>query len=138
MVVSKAQSTRVEAESITGKINRSIVKRNVMTVPYSVSKRGMSDQLWDIIDDAKLAEKEWWHGDPWVVNKLLTDLNYEAIYDTIPGARMGQDYLVGLASLCNDKDGMYYTTPIYDIPVVQKKHKLKLHTVRTVLGVLKL
>ena len=132
----KSQSTRVEAESIAGNITRSIVKRNVMTVPYSVSKRGMSDQLWDIIDDARLSEKEWWSGDPWVVNKLLTDLNYEAIYDTIPGARMGQDYLVGLAALCNEKEGMYYTTPLYDIPVVQRKPKVQTHTVRTVLGVL--
>lgn len=132
----KTQTTIVEAKSITDKITRTIVKRNVMTVPYSVSKRGMSDQLWDIIDDAKLQEKEWWEGDPWVVNKLLTDLNHEAIYDTIPGARVGQDYLVSLAMLCNDKDGMLYTTPIYDIPVVQKKPRVTVNTVQTVLGVL--
>lgn len=132
----KSQTSHVEAESIAGKIDRKIVKRNVMTVPYSVSKRGMSNQLWDIIDDARLHEKEWWEGDPWVVNKLLTDLNHEAIYDTIPGARMGQDYLVGLAQLCNDKDGMKYTTPIYDIPVVQKKPKRKTDRVSTVLGAL--
>lgn len=132
----KTQSTTLEAKSITGKITRTIVKRNVMTVPYSVSKRGMSDQLWDNIDDARLQEKEWWEGDPWVVNKLLTDLNYEAIFDTIPGARIGQDYLVSLAMLCNDKDGMLYTTPIYDIPVVQKKPRVTVNTVQTVLGVL--
>jgi DNA-directed RNA polymerase len=132
----KTQGTHIEAHSIRGKITRSIVKRNVMTVPYSVSKRGMSDQLWDIMDDAKLQEKEWWNGDPWVVNKLLTDLNYEAIYDTIPGARLGQDYLVSLANLCNDKDGMIYKTPIYNVPVVQKKPRMDTNTVQTVLGTL--
>lgn len=132
----KRQLTNIEANSIAGKITRSIVKHNVMTVPYSVSKRGMSDQLWNIIDDAKLQEKEWWEGDPWVVNKLLTDLNHEAIYDTIPGARVGQDYLVELAIQCNDGDGMKYLTPIYDIPVVQKRPKSKLNRVDTVLGTL--
>ena len=132
--VIKRQTTHIEATSITGKITRTIVKQNVMTVPYSVSKRGMSDQLWDIIDTAKLHEKEWWEGDPWVVNRLLTDLNHEAIYDTIPGARIGQDYLVSLAMLCNDKEGMLYTTPIYEIPVVQKKPKVVTTEVETVLG----
>lgn len=132
----KRQSTQREAKSLVGNISRSIVKRNVMTVPYSVSRRGMSQQLWDIIDDARLQEKEWWEGDPWVVNKLLTDLNHEAIYDTIKGAKVGQDYLVALADLCNGKDGMYYTTPIYDIPVVQKKPRMKSDQVKTVLGML--
>lgn len=117
-------------------ITRSVVKRPTMTVPYSVSKRGMSQQIWDTLDSATLIEKEWWEGDKWIVNKLITDLAHEAIYDTIPGAKIGQDYLVSLAALCNDSEGMLYTTPIYDIPVVQKKPRVKVTLVQTVLGFL--
>jgi DNA-directed RNA polymerase len=134
----KSQSTWREAQSIAGKITRKHTKRNTMTVPYSVTKRGMQDQLWDLIHDAQIEEKEWWEGDPWVVNKLLTDLNHDAIYETIPGAKIGQDYLVALAALCNKKDGMMFTTPIYDIPVVQKKPRTEVKRVRTQLGFLQL
>ena len=135
----KIQSTHVEAASIAGKITRKHTKRNTMTVPYSVSKRGMSQQIWDFMDEDKLAGTIWWKGDPWIVNKLLTDLNYTCIYDTIPGAKIGQDYLVDLAKLNNDAgEGMKFYTPMYSIPVVQKKPRVKVQRVRTPLGALSL
>ncbi|MBD3842166.1 MAG: hypothetical protein IE909_09820, partial [Campylobacterales bacterium] len=72
-------STKVEAESLKGKITRNMTKRNVMTVPYSVTIQGMREQNWDVMDEAKLKQKQFWEGDSWVVNYLLTYLIHEAI-----------------------------------------------------------
>jgi len=125
-----------EASSISGKITRSIVKRNVMTVPYSVTMKGMSNQPWDSIDTATTEGVEFWEGEKWIVNKLLTQLNHRAIYDVVQGARIGQDYLVSLSKLL-DKQAEW-VTPLYSFPIKQTSLKTKEKRVQTVVGTLNL
>ena len=128
----RVHSTKEEALSIKGKITRSLVKRNTMTVPYSVTMRGMSDQIREELDDAKFKGKQFWNGDQWIVEKLLTMLNHKAIYDTVNGARIGQEFFKNIVKLL-DKPAVWYT-PIYNFPVFQPSLKTEKVRVDTLLG----
>lgn len=130
--VEKSVYTEAIAKSMIGKITRSIVKRNVMTVPYSVTRKGMSNQLWDKIDEAILKGKEFWEGDKWVANKLLTTLNHTAIYDTIDGAKQGQEYLVELSRALDEP--AQWKGVLYDFPLKQTSLELKESRVSTIYG----
>lgn len=129
-------STRVEAKSLEGKVTRSMTKTNVMTVPYSVTMRGMKMQNWATMDKLALEGKKFWEGDEWVVNYILTELNYESIFEIVKGARIGQQYLRELASLL-DEPALWHT-PIYNFPVRQPVFKKKAVRVKTPLGTLEL
>ncbi len=126
--------TREEANSMIGNFTRSMTKSNVMTVPYSVSMRGMKMQNWGVMDDMKLKGKQFWTGDEWIVNFLWTTLTHEAIFDIVKGARAGQEYLKDVARLL--KDVAIWHTPIYNLPVMQPAFKNKESRVQTVLGTL--
>jgi len=130
--VSRVVSTKIEANSCIGHITRSLVKRNTMTVPYSVTLRGMSDQLKDELDELKFKNKVFWQGDKWVVEKLLTLLNHRAIYDTVEGARIGQEYFKDVVGLL-DTPAVWYT-PVYTLPVFQPSFKVETVQVATLLG----
>jgi DNA-directed RNA polymerase len=130
----KSEYAEPVAKSMIGNITRGIVKRNVMTVPYSVTRQGMSNQIWDKIDEATLKGKEFWTGSRWVANKLLTQLNHTAIYEIIDGAKKGQEYLVGISKLL-DKPATWNGV-LYDFPVRQTALSLKEKRVKTVYGAL--
>ena len=130
----KSEYTDPVAKSMIGKVTRSIVKRNVMTVPYSVTRQGMSNQLWDVIEDAKLKRKEFWEGSPWIANKILTQLNHTAIYEIIDGAKKGQEYLVDISKLLDVP--ATWTGVLYDFPIRQTALSLKEKRVQTVYGTL--
>lgn len=118
--VERSVGTHVEARSLCGKVTRKLTKRNTMTVPYSVTLRGMYDQLREEFSDAKLRGKIFWEGDEWVATKLLADLNYKAIYEVVQGARLGQDYLKEVGkSLSQENTGIIYKTPFFNFPVRQ-------------------
>lgn len=127
-------STSEEATSMIGNFTRKMTKPNVMTVPYSVSMRGMSQQNWDIMNEMTLSGKNFWKGDAWVVNKIWTQLVHESIFDIVKGARAGQEYLKEVARGLTDV-AMWHT-PIYNIPVIQPAYKSILRRVRTLLGTL--
>ena len=130
--VERVSHTKEEATSMIGNFTRSMTKTNVMTVPYSVSMRGMTLQNWDTMDDMKLKGKDFWKGDEWVVNKLWTELTYESIFEIVQGARAGQEYLKDVARLL--KDVALWHTPIYNFPVMQPSFRNKESKVSTVLG----
>ncbi len=134
--VEKVVHTKEEAESLKGNFNRSLTKRNVMTIPYSVSLRGMKMQNWDVMDDMKLQGKAFWKGDEWVVNYLWTTLTYESVYEIVKGARAGQEYLKEVVGKL--KEPAMWHTPIYNLPVFQALFKSKEMRIKTVLGTLSL
>lgn len=96
----------------------------------------MSNQIWDKIDEAILKGKEFWEGDKWVCNKLLTQLSHEAIYDTIEGAKRGQEYLVEV-SRGLDSPAMWLGV-LYDFPIKQTSLTLKETRVDTLYGKLQI
>ena len=129
-------TTKVEADSLKGNFTRSMTKRNVMTIPYSVSLRGMKMQNWDVMDDYKLKGKVFWKGDDWVVNYLWTTLTHESVYEIVKGARAGQAYLKEVVGKL--KEPALWHTPIYNLPVLQVVNKEEITRVKTILGTLQL
>ena len=125
-------STSIEARSLKGNITRSIVKRNTMTVPYSVTFRGMQDQLRAELEDLKFSGKQFWDGELWVVVRLLATLNHRAIYETVKGARLGQEYLKEVSKLTDEVAS--WVTPIYGLPVMQPSYKMDITRVNTLMG----
>jgi len=132
--VEKTLPTRIEGESLKGKVTRSMTKPNVMTVPYSVTLRGMKLQNWDVMDKLRQEGKVFWQGDEWIVNYLFTQLNYESIFEIVKGARLGQQYLKEVAGLLEGT--ALWHTPIFGFPVRQLAFKRKEFRVKTPLGTL--
>jgi len=134
--IEKTVPTKAEATSMIGNFTRSMTKKNVMTVPYSVSMRGMKMQNWDTMYDMTLKGKKFWEGDEWVVNYLWTTLTHESIFEIVKGARAGQEYLKDVVRLLEDATLWY--TPIYGLPVYQALFKSKQMRVQTILGTLQI
>jgi DNA-directed RNA polymerase len=133
--VERVVETKEEAESLAGKITRKLTKRNTMTLPYSVTLRGMYDQLREEFKDARIQGKIFWEGDEWIATKLLADLNHRAIYEVVEGARLGQEYLKEVGSNLADTDKIVeYTTPLYNFKVVQRSFKQIKKRVKTYFG----
>ena len=117
------ESTVALADSIKGKITRSLTKRNTMTQPYSVTKFGMFEQLKVELSELEDNGKKFWIGENWLMTKLLTDLNARAIDETVKGAKVGQMYLKGVtADLVKQGKWVFYTAPLTSFPVLQKVH----------------
>lgn len=130
-------STRIEAKGLAGKITRKLTKRNTMTTPYSVTDRGMFDQVKELLDEDEADGNIWWQGDKWIVAKLITVLNIQAIAEVVKGATDGQKYIKEKTKEITD-EGNYlrWKSPIYDLPMVQQMMKFTEHRLRTEMGVL--
>lgn len=113
------------ADSLKGKLDRNICKRNTMTQPYSVTMRGMQDQLKETFKELEEKGKKFWVGEIWQVSKLVASMNQEAIDTLVKGAKVGKDFIRHITGLCASKNqGLLYTTKI-GFPVYQKNVKCK-------------
>ena len=131
----KSTSTRIEAKGLKGNITRKLTKRNVMTTPYSVTDRGMFDQIKELLDEDEADGNVWWQGDKWVVAKLITILNIQAIAEVVEGATKGQHYIKEQTrTIVRDGGYLRWNSPIYELPMIQKVTKFKEHRLRTELG----
>jgi DNA-directed RNA polymerase, mitochondrial len=137
----KSCSTITEANDLQGNISRKLTKRNVMTVPYSVTKRGMFDQVRELLDELEDNNKHFWKGDKWIVAKLLVDLNSRGISEIVKGASIGQTFVKNVVRnfyLNNEDKPLVWKTPFFSFPVIQWKNKTAQKRVKTVLGNLSL
>jgi len=135
--VNKTESTITEANDLQGNVTRKLTKRNVMTVPYSVTKRGMYDQVRELLDEMEDNEEVFWKGDKWIVARLLVELNKKAIDSVIKGASTGQDFVKSIIHDYYEEETekpLVWTTPYYHFPVVQWKTKTSKERIKTVLG----
>jgi DNA-directed RNA polymerase len=131
--VDKVYDCRQEkADLIKYGISRSMVKKNVMTIPYSVSMIGMSKQNRDTLDELELYGKQFWRGEKWIVNRLLTESINRTAYKLLQGAKEGQAYLKEVMKHTTAVATWY--TPIFDLPVKQKSMRSKAYSVKTELG----
>ncbi len=133
----KEVSTIVEANDLQGNVTRKLTKRNVMTVPYSVTTRGMYNQVREILDELEDDDKKFWKGEKWVVAKLLIELNKRAISEIIGSATVGQEYIKDVLHDLYSKGyngSITWKTPIYKFPVIQWARRLRRHRINTVLG----
>lgn len=104
---------RPTGDSLAGKINRSITKSNTMTQPYSVTIRGMQDQLRILFTDYENIGKKFWVGESWVVSRLLADVHQRSIDEVVKGAKRGKDFIKAItAKVASRNKGLLYTTPM--------------------------
>jgi len=128
-------TTHREALSIRGKITRKLTKRNVMTQPYSVTARGMYEQVYELLSDHEDNNTVFWEGDKWIVATLIARLNDKAIAEIVKGAKIGQTFIKEvLKQALKEEDNAFWKTPIYDFPVLQRIKREKRQQLRTPLG----
>lgn len=129
------RNTDLEAVSLRGKINRKLTKRNVMTQPYSVTDRGMYEQLYELLSEYEDSNKVFWSGDKWVVATLLAKLNAKAIGEVVEGATRGQKFIKAvLRASLKEADDAFWFTPIFNFPVLQRIKRETKQRLRTPLG----
>lgn len=133
--VEHTKNTLIEAQSIKNNIDRSLTKRNVMTQPYSVTKRGMYEQVYDLLSDYEDNNKVFWKGEKWIVATLLAKLNDRAIGEIVKGARRGQIFLKQvLKEALKTTDEAFWYSPIYNFPIIQRIKRERKQRLRTPLG----
>ncbi len=116
---------RIVGDSLAGNINRSISKRNTMTQPYSVTMRGMQEQLKETFTEIEETGNKFWRGEIWQVSRLLAGIHQESIDEVVEGAKKGKEFIKTITELCAKKNkGILFTTDI-GFPVYQKNVKSK-------------
>lgn len=134
----RVASTEIEARSLEGKVHRGLVKRNVMTQPYSVTMHGMFDQLRELFDASEANGDVFWRGEKWIAIRLLVLLNSRAISEVVKGASIGQQYIKELAREINlENKPLQWETPIFKFPVIQTQTKNKMRRIKCALGKIK-
>lgn len=122
--VIEVKNTYKISEHLKDKVTRTMVKRNVMTVPYSVTPRGMYFQLKDIFDEDKAnGGNLFYKGEEGATLKLISYVTDKAIARVIKGSKVGQEFIVDrVKDYYNDKDNLkkplYWITPM-GFPVFQ-------------------
>jgi len=104
------------------KIQRKMVKRNVMTIGYGATKGGMGqqakDDIPDIFEDARWIPGGWhfWFG----------ALVYDTCYEHLDGPANMLRMFRSVADKCNSRDEfLSYDTPHTDFPVIQNYRKAR-------------
>lgn len=113
-----------------GKIDRSLAKRNVMTVPYGATKIGMRDQLLDELQKRYAANGVSYLGNVSVEFQACTYLAnkmWEAIGQVVIGARKVMDWLQEVARVvASAEKPITWTTPAgYVVHQAYYKESLK-------------
>lgn len=101
-----------------------------MTQPYSVTVRGMQDQLKDLFTEYENVGKKFWVGESWVVSRLLADVHQRSIDEVVKGAKRGKDFIKAITGrIAGRNKGLLYTTPmgftIYQKNVRSKEFRLE-------------
>ena len=131
----KTVNTQLEASSLKGNVTRKLTKRNVMTTPYSVTPRGMFDQVKDLLTADELDGNIWWKGDKWVVAKVLADVNARSIGKVVEGAIKGQLYIKSITQAMTSKEEyLKWSSPIFNLPMLQRVPKELQKRIRTPFG----
>ena len=114
------------AKAWLGKVDRSLAKRNVMTVPYGVSMFGMKEQLKTEIGKRGsdfLPENV----DEWKSIHYLSLVMYESIGEVVIAARQAMTWLQGVAHVVSQTGKAFsWTTPAgFLVHQHYKKQKVK-------------
>lgn len=93
------------AQRWVGKMTRKHAKRNTMTVPYGVTRRGMRDQLFAELKDSEPEHRA-------LDAEYLAACNFEAIGNVVVAARQAMDWLREAAKVAADTAlPVSWTTP---------------------------
>lgn len=128
IIDSDAAAGHEVAQRWVGKMSRKLAKRNTMTVPYGVSKRGMRDQLF-----SELANSDSKHRA--ADADYLSACNHQAIGDVVVAARLAMDWLKEAAKVAASNGlPVRWTTPAGFLAVQDYREELGDELDFTVLG----
>ena len=122
-----------------GKISRSVVKRNVMTVSYGATRYGMLEQLKEDMHKATDGKFRQWLGVPDGVQdfehlKYLSELIIKHIGTTVEAAPKVMGWLMTCAHIVSENGlPVRWTTPA-GLPVMQSYRKVKERRLDTTIG----
>ncbi|MHC4917261.1 MAG: DNA-directed RNA polymerase, partial [Planctomycetota bacterium] len=106
----------------SGLLDRAIVKRQVMTLPYGATKHGMQQQLMDYL--AEVRDKKFGGELPlenvWDAALWLTNVIFDSIGEVVVAAREAQAWLQNAARLASAKESPIRWTAPNGFPVEQK------------------
>lgn len=114
----------------SGQVNRKLVKRPVMTMPYGSKQYGILTQIRDELDGRAQAGPIGIE-DTHAAATLLARLVWQAIGDTVVAAREGMDWLQKAASLASAENLPISWTAPSGFPVLQEYHSLKERRINT-------
>jgi DNA-directed RNA polymerase len=116
------------AQRWVGKMTRKLAKRNTMTVPYGVTKRGMKDQLFAELTASDPADRA--HD-----AEYLAECNYTAIGNVVVAARRAMDWLRDAAKVAASTGlPVRWTTPVGFLAVQDYREDVGVEMNFTVLG----
>lgn len=81
------------AQRWVGRMTRKLSKRNTMTVPYGVTRKGMRDQMYGELDGLSASETRSEDA------AYLAEKNFEAIGNVVVAARLAMDWLKDAAKV---------------------------------------
>ena len=136
LVHQDAQAGDEYAKLWDGRIDRKLVKRNVMTVPYGATKNGMTGQIMEVVKENK--DGAYTHikelSKPYKACSYLSNRVYEAISETVIAAVKVMDWMKACVDVFNQANqGVIWTTPIGNT-VELCKLETKAKRVKTVIG----
>lgn len=143
LVVKKIEkSNSPYAKLWEGKVVRKVVKRQVMTLPYGVSKYGMNDQLKAVlnsfrsegIDHLGLEDDQLLE---WQCIQFLTEHIWDSINEVVIAARAAMDWLKNAATIATEQDLPIFWTAPSGLPVVQDYRVFSTRRIDTVFGKLR-
>ncbi len=107
IIDTRADSGDPVAMRWVGKMTRSLAKRNTMTVPYGVTKRGMQGQLFEELK--RMGTSEHLREDA----SFLAEVNHAAIGRVVVAARLAMDWLKEAAKVAaSNQLPVRWTSPV--------------------------
>jgi len=107
----------------SGLLGRSIVKRQVMTLPYGATAHGMQEQLVAYLAEVADTGVEIELEEPWDASIVLTRLIFESIHEVVVSAKIVMEWLQEVAGITSEmKLPLRWSTPL-GLKVVQKYRK---------------
>lgn len=127
------EEVRQYARLWQGKIDRNLVKRPVMTLPYGVKLYGIKDQ---IIDELRKRDINYLDcEDPYKPAIYLANVLWESIGEVVIASRQAMDWLQEVAGVVSkvSNEAIKWTTPAGFL-VYQRYNKVQARTIRTFWG----
>lgn len=135
-VIAEADAGNELAIAWLGNLNRNIVKRPVMTLPYGAGKFGMRGQVADQVrkQDEKRDTPTLGDTDVFTASSYLAGIIYDSIGEVVIAARAAMNWLQKTARVVA-KEGLpiHWTTPI-GFPVIQAYNDRKSTRVEILMG----
>lgn len=116
----------------SGLIDRTLVKRQVMTLPYGVTRYGMRDQLEAHLQKTGVDQKAFFE-DPLAAQIFFTGILASAIDDVVSAAQRAMAFLQGCAEAAKEENTTIMWLAPTGFPVLQHYPKIRSARIETLL-----